>query len=397
MRAGQVDELILAGGRGSTKSSFAAIELLLQLLAHPRCHAAALRRVAATLRSSVFEQILWAAGQLGILGAFEVTVSPMRMIYKPTGQRILFFGLDDAGKLKSVKLPFGHLGIVWFEELDQFDGPEQLRSALQSLVRGGDYSLVLESFNPPPSPKSWVNRRALEAAEGRLVHRSDYRSVPPGWLGKRFLRDAEELRKKDETAFRNEYLGEAVGSGTAVFLNLRFEEVTDEEIGGFERRYHGVDWGWFPDPWAFNSCAYDPARRILTVWDEATRQRTSNEDTARLLLQKGVMQGPEGTETLYADSAEPKSCGDYRAMGLGCRGVEKGPGSLAAGMKWMQGLAAIRIDPARCPDTAREFGQYEYRKNPLTGEVLPGWPDKDNHHIDAVRYALCEVWKRRGA
>ncbi|EJW97305.1 phage terminase, large subunit, PBSX family, partial [gut metagenome] len=262
--------------------------------------------------------------------------------------------------------------------------------------RGGDYSLVMESFNPPPTMHSWVNLRCAQPAEGRLVHRSDYRSVPPEWLGKRFLRDAETLRRQDETAFRNEYLGEAVGSGRMVFLNLRLEPVTDGEIACFERRYHGVDWGWFPDPWAFNSCAYDPARRILTVWDEATALRTGNEQTAGLLIKKGVMQGPEGTETLYADSAEPKSCGDYRAMGLGCRAAVKGPGSLAAGMKWLQGLCAIRIDPVRCPDTAREFARYEYRTNPHTGEVLPGWPDRDNHHIDAVRYAMSEVWRRRG-
>lgn len=397
VRSGEISELMLAGGRGSTKSSFAAIELVLQLLAHPNCHAAALRRVGATLRTSVFEQIRWAIDQLGLSGQFITTVSPMRITRRGTGQRVLFFGLDDAGKLKSVKLPFGYLGVVWFEELDQFDGPAQLRSALQSLIRGGDQALVLESFNPPPNPKSWVNRMVLDAAPGRLVHRSDYRSVPPQWLGRRFLEDAEALRRKDELAWRNEYLGEAVGGGAAVFLNLRLEPIPDAVIRNLERRYHGVDWGWYPDPWAFNSCGWDPARRTLYVWDELTRCRASNAETGRLLKERGVMSGPAGTETLIADSAEPKSCGDYRAQGLCCRPVQKGPGSLAAGMKWMQSLACIWIDPVRCPDTAREFSQYEYRRNPATGEILPGWPDIDDHHIDAVRYALSPVWKRRSA
>ena len=396
VREGTVKELILAGGRGSGKSSFAAIELVLELLRNPDCHAAALRRVGNTLRSSVFEQIQWAIGQLGLSEAFEITVSPMRITRRTTGQRILFFGLDDASKLKSIKLPFGYLGVVWFEEMDQFDGPAQLRSALQSLVRGGDRALVLESFNPPPSPKNWANQRAMESASGRLVHRSDYRAVPPQWLGKRFLEDAEALRRRDETAWRNEYLGEAVGGGAAVFLNLRLETIPPEIIKGLERRYHGVDWGWYPDPWAFNSCGWDPARRRLLVFDELTRTRTSNTETARLLKERGVMTGPEGTESLYADSAEPKSCSDYRAAGLGCRSVTKGPGSLTAGMKWMQGLNEIWIDPEKCPDTAREFSRYEYARSPATGEVLPGWPDKDDHHIDAVRYALSPVWRRAG-
>ncbi len=396
LREGRVNELVLAGGRGSTKSSFAAIELVLELLRRPGCHAAALRRVGATLRPSVYEQILWAIGRLGLAGAFEATVSPLRITLKATGQRILFFGLDDAGKLKSVKLPFGHLGVIWFEELDQFEGPAQIRSALQSLARGGDRTLVLESFNPPPSPKSWVNRMACETLPGRMVHRSDYRSVPPEWLGRRFLEDAQALFRRDETAFRNEYLGEAVGGGAAVFLNLRLEPIPEKIIKEQERRYHGVDWGWYPDPWAFNTCGWQAGERRVLVWDEATRSRASNAETARILLEKGVMAGPQGTESLYADSAEPKSCGDYRAAGLACRGVKKGPGSLAAGMKWLQSAREIWIDPGRCPDTAREFARYEYQKDPRDGQVLPGWPDRDNHHIDAVRYALSPVWRRRG-
>ena len=138
---------------------------------------------------------------------------------------------------------------------------------------------------------------------------------------------------------------------------------------------------------------YDAARRTLYIYDELTRWRTANRDTAHLLLARGV-----GTETggpLTADSAEPKSCGDYRAEGLPCREAVKGPGSVNQSMKWLQSLAAICIDPKRCPDTAREFGEYEYEVG-KDGQVLPGYPDADNHHIDAVRYATNRLWTRRG-
>ena len=103
------------------------------------------------------------------------------------------------------------------------------------------------------------------------------------------------------------------------------------------------------------------------------------------------------TALLTADAAEPKSCADYRAAGLPCRAAVKGPGSVAAGMKWLQSLNAIIIDPVRCPETAAEFTGYEYLRDARTGEVTNAWPDADNHHIDAVRYALESVWRRRGS
>ena len=179
-----------------------------------------------------------------------------------------------------------------------------------------------------------------------------------------------------------------------MFDNLKLEPIPEARIAAFDRLYHGVDWGWYPDPWAYNAAAYDPARRVLYLFDELTRHRTSNRDTARLLLDRGVG-GDEGG-WLTADSAEPKSCADYRAFGLPCRAARKGPGSVEQSMKWLQSLGAIVIDPARCPDTAAEFTSYEYERDPRTGAVLPGYPDVNNHHIDAVRYAVESIWRRRG-
>lgn len=394
VQMGDVQEVVAKGGRGSGKSSYLSLELVYQLLRHPDCHAVVLRKVAGTLRNSVYNQIVWAIDALGCAGLFRCTVSPMECTYLPTGQKILFFGLDDAGKLKSVKLPFGSVGICWFEELDQFDGPEEVRNVEQSLFRGGKYSLTLKSFNPPALARSWVNRYAREPRHGKLVHHSTYLDLPRDLLGERFWADAEHLRAVDPDAYRHEYGGEAVGSGTAVFTNLQLRAVSDDEIMTYERYYHGVDWGWYPDPWAYNALTYDPARRVLVVFDELTRRRCPNADTARLLLDRGVA---ETGGFVVADSAEPKSCADYRAAGLPCRAARKGPGSLRQSMKWLQSLAAIVIDPARCPDTAREFVEYEYDIDARTGVVLDGYPDRGNHHIDAVRYAVEGVWSRRGA
>ena len=229
----------------------------------------------------------------------------------------------------------------------------------------------------------------------KLVHHSTYRDLPQEMLGARFWADAEHLQSTNPAAYRHEYGGEVVGSGAAVFENLQLRAVTDAEIERFDRVYHGVDWGWYPDPWAYNAVYYDAARRTLVIFDELTRNRTPNRETAQLLVERGLNDPDSGT--LTADAAEPKSCADYRAAGLPCRAAQKGPGSVRQSMKWLQGLAAIVIDPVRCPATAAEFSEYEYDRDPRTGEVLAGYPDVNNHHIDAVRYAVEGVWRRRGA
>lgn len=391
VKSGEVNELVEKGGRGGGKSSGISEAVIVCLIRHPECHAVVFRKVGNTLRSSVYAQICWAIAQLGLQKKFRCTVSPMECTYLPTGQKILFFGLDDPGKVKSIKVPFGYIGIGWFEELDQYDGPEEIRNVEQSIFRGGPYSICFKSFNPPAMARNWANQYVLGSKPGRLVHHSTYLDMPPEWLGPRFLADAEHLRETNPTGYRHEYLGEVVGSGTAVFENLQIREISDDEIAQFDRITSGVDWGWYPDPFAWNRMHYDSGRRTLYIFDELTKRKTTNQDTAAMLAARIPID-----EVVIADSAEEKSCNDYRAFGLRCRGAEKGPGSVAYSMKWLAGLAAIVIDPARCPDTVKEFSEYEYERDPKTNEVLPDYPDAANHHIDAVRYGTNRIWKRRG-
>lgn len=387
----EINELVEKGGRGSAKSSFVSVEVILEMVKHSQCHAVVMRKVGNTLRTSVYAQICWAIAELGLASKFRCTVSPMECTFLPTGQKILFFGMDDPGKLKSIKVPFGYIGIAWFEELDQFDGAEQVRNVEQSLFRGGEYSMCFKSFNPPAMARNWANRYALEPKQGKRVHHSTYQTTPAEWLGSRFLNDAEHLKETNETAYRHEYLGEVVGSGTQVFENLKIETISDYQISQFDRILNGVDWGWYPDPWAFNRCYYDAARRTLYIFDELTRRRTGNRETAALVLER-ISQD----EIVIADSAEEKSIGDYQSYGIRCRSAEKGPESVNYSTKWLQSLTAIVIDPERCPDTVTEFSEYEYERDKKTGEVLQGYPDLNNHHIDAVRYATNRIWKRRG-
>lgn len=391
LKAGTHSQFVLKGGRGSAKSSYASVEMVLQLLLHPEVHAVVIRKVANTMRTTAFSQYVWAASALGLSDRFKVTVSPMELTYKPTGQKILFFGADDPGKLKSIKVPFGYIGLLHFEELDQFSGEEEIRSIEQSVLRGGPIALEFKSFNPPRSVINWANKYCLLEKPGQLIHHSDYRSVPPAWLGQRFLDDAAYLQAVNPAAYDHEYLGLANGTGGLVFENLAAEEISDGQIAAFDRALCGVDWGYYPDPWAFNRVHVDAARRTLYIYQELTARKKGNRETAELLKNAGVTHD----DRLIADSAEPKSIADYRSLGFFCRGAEKGPGSVEYSMKWLQSLARIVIDPVRCPDTWREFMEYEYERT-KSGEILSGYPDENNHHIDAVRYATEPVWKRRG-
>lgn len=391
VKSGEINELVEKGGRGGAKSSYISVELILELLKHPECHAVVLRKVGNTLRTSVYAQVCWAIAELGLSGRFKCTVSPMECTYLRTGQKILFFGMDDPGKLKSIKVPFGYIGLAWFEELDQFDGPEQVRNVEQSLFRGGPYSFCFKSFNPPAMARNWANKYVLEPKTGRMVHHSTYLTTPKEWLGPRFLADAQHLKETNETAYRHEYLGEVVGSGTAVFENLRLEPITDEQIKTFDYRYFGQDWGWYPDPNQFVACAYDSGARTLYIYEEFRGCRQSNAAWAEKIQH-------HMDDLILADpgSGGDRNVSDFRDYGFRMREAKKGPNSVAYGNRWLQSLAAIVIDPKRCPETAKEFSEYEYERDEKTGEVLEGYPDAANHSIDATRYALEPVWKRRG-
>lgn len=374
---------VLAGGRGSTKSSYVSLEILLLLMQNPECHAVVLRKVANTLRNSVYTQMEWALDALRISDKWKMTVSPMEMVRKATGQKILFFGVDDKAKIKSIKLPFGYVGVVWYEELDQFAGMEEIRNLNQSLMRGGSKFWCFSSYNPPKSANNWVNEEMLLDEQDRLVHRSDYLSVNPDWLGPQFIYEADKLKAKNETAYRHEYLGEITGTGGAVFENVVEKQITDEEIRQFDRRRYGLDFGFAVDPLAFVSMHYDTKREILYIFDEIYQPKLTNRQAA-VKIKKKITE----TALIRADSAEPKSIKELNELGLKVIAAKKGPDSVEFGIRWLQGLSAIVIDKKRCPNAYKEFITYEYETT-RDGQYISAYPDKNNHAIDAVRYG-CE-------
>ena len=386
----------LTGGRGSLKSSFVSVEIIYNMMKKENCkkHAVVYRKVGDTLETSVYSQIEWAIDILGVESKWKLTKSPMRAEYLPTGQRIIFKGLDKAAKSKSIKVPFGYIAYLWFEEFDEFAGEEEIRKVQQSVIRGGDDFVVFKSMNPPKSRQNWANDyiEKEKLRSDTYVSQTTYLTSPKEWLGQQFIDDAEWLKMVNPKAYEHEYLGIPVGTGTEVFDNLEIRQITDEEIARWDKLYRGVDWGWFPDPYHYGCMYYDSARMTLYIFEEFRANRMKNIETGSVLLDK---YGLTRYDVVTCDSAEPKSISDYRSYGINARGAEKGKDSVRYGMKWLQSLLKIVIDPVRCPETAKEFKKYEYELD-KDGNPTSVYPDNDNHSIDAVRYAMEKVWKKKG-
>lgn len=386
------------GGRGSIKSSFWS-EMLTEILENnPNMCAICIRQVANTLKDSAYAQTLWGIDKLGETYPFinenwKGTKSPLEIVNKNTGQVIYFRGADDPGKIKSIKPPKDkYIGVIVYEEFDQMKGMAEVRKIDQSVMRGGNDFVIFRVYNTPRSSKHFVNVEARIPKPNRLIHNSTYLDVPVEWLGQPFFDEAEYMKNTNEKIYRNEYLGEETGDGGNVFENLELRPITDEEINNFDYTYQGIDFGWFPDPLAWTKCCYNPNQKALYIFDEFVVNKMSNADVWEYLkANKGVTE----EDMIIADSAEPKSIGDFRMYGSSMRGAEKGPGSVEYSMKWLCSLAKIVIDPARCPVSAQEFSTYEYEED-KDGNYVSGYVDADNHCIDSIRYALNNIWRKRG-
>lgn len=379
----------LCGGRGSAKSSFVSIEIILGIMKNPLANAVAMRKVGAYLRDSVFAQLEWAIEKLGVSDLWEIKPSVPEMIYKKTGQKILFRGADKVQKLKSTKVTHGYIRYIWYEELDEFHGMREIRSINQSMMRGGEKYTVFYSYNPPKNRHSWVNREALQERADMLIHKSTYLDVPREWLGEQFFLEAEYLKKLHPDRYRHEYLGEVTGTGGEIFDNLEIREITDAERKMFDNVKCGIDFGFAADPFVYIVCYFH--NDVLFIFDEIYAKGMTNNAAAEKIYEKDFTE-----KTIICDSAEPKSINDLRGFGLRARGARKGPDSIEHGIRFLQGLRKIIIDSASCPNVAREFSQYELERD-KDGEFKSNYPDKNNHTIDAVRYALEDEINHRKA
>ncbi len=383
---------VLKGGRASAKSTHIAIWLVLALMKYP-VTCLCIRKVGNTLAESVFEQLKEAIDILGVGHVWKVQKSPLQLVYIPRGNKFIFRGADDPAKIKSIKMSKFPIAFVWFEELAEFKTEDEVSTIVNSVLRaelptGLSYK-VIYSYNPPKRKQSWVNKKfeTQFIPNNTYVHHSTYLDNPH--ISKAFIEEAEEVKKKNEFKYRWEYLGEPIGSGVVPFNNLVFREITDSEISSFDNIRQGNDWGYATDPLAFVRLHYDKTRKRIYFIDEFYGVKKSNRELADWIIRKKYQY-----DMTICDSAEPKSVDELKSYEVTAKGAKKGPGSVEYGEKWLDDLDEIIIDVKRTPNVAKEFENIDYQVD-KDGNPKAKLEDKDNHTIDATRYALEDDMKSR--
>lgn len=384
---------VLKGGRASSKSTHVALKLIKDMMKYP-VTTLCIRKVARTLEESVFEQLKEAIDMLGVADYWRVVKSPLQLVYLPRGNKIIFRGADDPMKIKSIKVSKFPIAFLWIEELAEFKTEEEISTIENSVLRAelpdGLFYAFYYSYNPPKRKQSWVNKKyeSHMIPANTFVHHSTYLDNPH--ISKAFIEEAEHVKATRPDKYKWEYLGEAIGSGVVPFENLDFRRITDDEIKSFDNIRQGIDFGYGPDPYTFVRWHYDKTRRCIYAIDEHYGQKISNREAAAWIKSKGYQ-----TQQTIADSAEPKSIDEMKDHGVRIKGAKKGPDSVQYGEEWLDDLEQIVIDPERTPNIAREFENIDYATD-ADGNPRPRLEDKDNHTIDATRYAFEEDMKKSG-
>lgn len=384
--------IVCKGGRGSGKSTDIAIMLVTMIIDKP-VNAVVLRKIDNTLVTSVYEQIKWAIEEIGASYLFRVKMSPLEITYLPRGNKIIFRGAQNPERLKSLKDSRFPFAIAWIEELAEFKTEDEVTTITNSLLRGeledGLSYKFFFSYNPPKRKQHWVNKKyeTIFQPANTLVHHSTYLDNP--YISKAFIEEAEAAKKRNINRYNWEYLGHAIGSGVVPFNNLQFRKITDEELATFDNYRQGVDYGYGPDPLAFVQWHYDKKRNTIYALNEIYGQKISNRELAK------------GIRALKADrfritsEVSPKDVDElkYEHNIPYIKQAKKGPGSVEYGEEWLDDLDAIIIDPERTPNIAREFENIDYETD-RDGNPRARLEDKDNHTIDATRYAFEDDMKQ---
>ena len=248
-------------------------------------------------------------------------------------------------------------------------------------------------FNPPPQKNHFCNANLRESDDRMLALKVSYKDLPTEWVGEDALDDIRILKETNYKMYLHVYMGEPIANEDAIFENVRFEKITDEQIDKWinddEDLYCGLDFGYNPDPNAGVFCKYDRHDRVLYIFREFHANKLNNKQISVGLLDSGF----DMDRILTCDNDE-KTIADLRSYGwYRARAAIKGQGSRDSGFKWLQGLNKIVIDDSRTPYTASEFLEYHYIQDKY-GDIKNVYPEGQNdHHIAAVRYAMEQVWR----
>jgi phage terminase large subunit len=376
--------MAIKGGRGSKKSKTAAIRWIKLIMEYPLGNLLVVRMVDRTNRDSTFADLKWATYQLKVSHLFKFTTSPLEIVYLPTGQKILFRGLNDPMSLTSITVEKGHLCWCWIEEAYQIHKEEDFNK-LDLSIRGkvdGVFKQMLITFNPW-NEKHWLKRRFFD-----LPDHKNKLSLTTNYMCNEFLDETdleifEEMKKKYPRRYKVEGLGDWGIAEGVIFDNWKVEEFELKDImklSGYEA-VNGLDFGFSNDPTAFVNALASIKDKKIYIYDEHYEKGMTNDEIAKMINDKGYAKSK-----IVADSAEPKSIEEIKRHGIRrITAAVKGADSVRSGIQTLQDFEII-VHPY-CENMQIELSNYIWDTG-KDGTLLNKPIDDFNHLIDALRYGI---------
>lgn len=382
-----VHEIISKGGRGSIKSNFWAAIVEETIYNDDQAHCVFTRRYKTDLRGSVYNQFMKTIIRHGRIDDWEFTTSPMRAVYKKTGQQVLFVGADKPISLKSYNVTFGYVKMLLHEEADEMAGVAQMDNIEDTFLRSDTPALDVKIFNPPQSANNFMNAYVEEKRNdpSTFIAHSYYYNVPQKWLGKRFFERAEWFKQHKPRYYQNNYLGEVTGTGGVIFENIETRKLTDEFIQELPYFNYGLDFG-YEHPQVFIKAYYDSDTDILYPVEEIYSRRCKNSTFARKISQYKNVE-------ILADSARPDNIKEMQDWGFDIIGAKKRWGANNGRdycWEWLRQCNKIVVDPERTPHLYKELTTLEFEQL-KDGTFSSEYPRLNEDCIMALIYGLNRV------
>lgn len=379
---------VCKGSRASKKSKTTALNNITRLMEYPQANLLCVRKTYRTLKDSCFTELKWAIHRLGVDAWWDIKESPLEMTYKPTGQKILFRGLDDPLKVTSITVEVGVLCWLWIEEAYEISSEadfDTLDESIRGEVPPGLFKQITLTFNPW-NEHHWLKHRFFDAAQDPDILAMTTNYTCNEWLDAADKKVFETMKKNNPRRYRVAGLGDWGIVDGLVYENWEERLFSIDEVRktpGIKSAF-GLDFGYTNDPTALFCGLIDTGSKTLWVFDEIYKTGMSNEDIAKAITEAGYAK-----ERIRADSAEPKSIDRLYALGLNhIRRARKGKDSINNGIDFIQDYK-IFIHP-RCANFLTEIGNYTWDTDTKTGKKLNRPIDDFNHLMDAMRYALEE-------
>ena len=377
---------VVKGGRGSKKSTTTALWIIYKMMQYPLANTLVIRRVFNTHKDSTYTQLKWAANTLGVSHLWKFSKSPLEATYLPTGQKILFRGLDDPMSITSITVEHGHLCWCWFEEAFQVmneDDFNKIDMSIRGELPEGYFKQITLSFNPW-SEKHWLKKRFFDAKD------EDVLAITTNYTCNEFLgEDDKKIFNKMKINNPRRYNIEGLGNwGIAEGLVYDNFEELEFDIDEIKKRRNiksafGLDFGYTNDPTAFIAYLIDLDSNEIFIFDEHYQKAMSNKDITNMIKYKGYSK-----EKIVGDSSEPKSIDDIKRNGIyRIKGAKKGKDSILNGIQYIQDFK-IYVHP-KCENTLIELSNYVW--DTKDGNVINKPIDDYNHLMDALRYSLEDI------